>query len=312
MTLLYYHDDYLRHDTGHHPETAGRLRAIVTHLQHLALWDQCRRPDVPLADIDQIARVHDRDYIRQIEDLTNSGGGRIEADTVVSSASYAAARRAVGAACDAVRRVVEGEDRSALCLVRPPGHHALRAAPMGFCLFNNIAIAAQLAIDRWKLDRVLIVDWDVHHGNGTQDAFWTSSRVGFYSVHRWPFYPGTGAADETGAGEGHGLTCNLPIPFGTPRDVYLTRVRESLTAFADRVRPELILLSAGFDSHRLDPIGSLGLEAEDFATLTQLVLELANAHCQGRVVSTLEGGYNLQQLPLCVAEHLQVLLSAQA
>jgi acetoin utilization deacetylase AcuC-like enzyme len=308
MTLLYYHDDYLRHDTGRHPETAARVRAIVDHLQQASSWSRCRRPDVPLADIDLVAMVHDRDYIRRIEAEAHRGGARVEVDTVVSRHSFTAALRAVGAVCDATRRVAAGEDASALCLVRPPGHHALRAAPMGFCLFNNVAIAAQLAIEQLGAQRVLIVDWDVHHGNGTQDMFWTSSRVGFYSVHRWPFYPGTGAADETGAGEGLGMTCNVPIEFGTSRADCLNRVEQSLTAFAEHVRPELIFISAGFDSHRLDPIGSLGLEAEDFATLTHLVRRLAAAHCQGRIVSALEGGYNLEQLPRCVAEHLQALL----
>jgi acetoin utilization deacetylase AcuC-like enzyme len=308
LTLLYYHDDFLRHETGRHPESADRLRAVTGHLRQQGIWDRCHRPDVPMADIDLVVLVHDRDYIQRIEKVASDGGGRVEADTVVSPQSYAVAMRAVGATCDAVRRVTAGEDSSAFCLVRPPGHHALRAAPMGFCLFNHIAIAAQMAIEQTPIRRVLIVDWDVHHGNGTQDAFWTHSNVGFYSVHRWPFYPGSGTADETGAGEGVGMTCNVPVEFGTPRTTYLNQVQESLTAFADRVQPELILISAGFDSHRLDPVGSLGLEAEDFATLTRLVQQLANRYCQGKIVSLLEGGYSIQHLPLCVAEHLTSLL----
>jgi acetoin utilization deacetylase AcuC-like enzyme len=307
MTLLYYHADYLQHDTGRHPENADRLRHVTRRLQQ-GLWDRCQRPDVPLADVGQVALIHDRQYVAWLADVTRQGGGRVEVDTVVSRASYDVALRAAGAACDAVQRVVGGEETTALCLVRPPGHHALHQAPMGFCLFNNIAIAAQLAIDRLQLDRVLIVDWDVHHGNGTQDAFWQSERVGYFSVHRWPFYPGTGAADERGAGAGLGATCNLPLTFGISRAEYLRRVEHALTEFADRIRPDLLLVSAGFDAHRLDPIGSLGLEADDFAALTQLVLRLAATHCQGRLVSLLEGGYNLEQLPLCVEQHLLTLL----
>jgi acetoin utilization deacetylase AcuC-like enzyme len=207
--------------------------------------------------------------------------------------------------------VLAGEDRTALCLVRPPGHHALADRAMGFCLFNNIAVAARTAIDEHGLDRVLVVDWDVHHGNGTQDIFYTDDRVGFLSIHRWPFYPGTGAVDETGAGAGLGATRNLPIEFGTPRDAYREKFRHELEDFANRVKPQLVLISAGFDSHRDDPIGSLGLEVEDFADLTQCVLDVANVHAGGRVVSLLEGGYHPKRLAECVAEHLQGLLQSR-
>ena len=181
---------------------------------------------------------------------------------------------------------------------------------MGFCLFNSIAIAACVARYEHGLDRILIVDWDVHHGNGTQDTFYADGRVAFFSIHRWPFYPGTGAADETGTGDGLGATRNLPIAFGTPRAVYRELFRNELEQFAARIRPQLVLISAGFDSHRTDPIGSLGLEVEDFAELTRDVLDVAAADADGRVVSVLEGGYNPPVLAECVETHLLTLLQS--
>jgi acetoin utilization deacetylase AcuC-like enzyme len=217
---------------------------------------------------------------------------------------------AAGAACDAVDRVLSGEDRTALCIVRPPGHHALPERAMGFCLFNSIAIAARCAVDKHNLDRVLIVDWDVHHGNGTQDIFYADGRVGFFSIHRWPFYPGTGASDETGTGTGLGMTRNVPVPFGTSRDAYRDAFRDGLEEIAARIKPQLVLVSAGFDAHREDPIGSLGLEVEDFGVLTKDVLDVASVHSGGRVVSLLEGGYNVERLAESVALHLEGLLDA--
>ena len=215
---------------------------------------------------------------------------------------------AAGAACDAVRRVLAGEDASALCLVRPPGHHALRRRAMGFCLLGHVAVAARWALDKAGLDRALIVDWDVHHGNGTQDMFYDDPRIGYLSIHRWPFYPGTGAADETGAGSGLGFTRNLPIAFGTPRRDYLAAFADGLAKFAAHVKPQLVLVSAGFDAHAADPIGSLGLETEDFGELTRTVAEIACDHCQGRMVSVLEGGYNPPVLAETIAVHLEQLL----
>jgi acetoin utilization deacetylase AcuC-like enzyme len=242
--------------------------------------------------------------------MAASGGGQPDSDTVVSLQSYDVALLAAGAACDAVDRVIAGESKTALCVVRPPGHHALADRAMGFCLFNNIAIAACVARDEYQLDRVLIVDWDVHHGNGTQDAFYSDGRVGFLSSHRWPFYPGTGDVDETGTGDGLGATCNLPIAFGTPRDIYLDRFTAALDDFAARIRPQIVLVSAGFDSHRTDPVGSLGLETEDFAKLTAIVKAVAGVHAIGRIVSILEGGYNPPVLAECVETHLRGLMDS--
>ncbi len=248
-----------------------------------------------------------RPISKEVGEFIRRGGGRIEVDTVLSPGSLEAALLAAGAVRDAVGRVVGGEDTTALCLVRPPGHHALPAAAMGFCLFNNVAIGARMAVQELQLDRVLVVDWDVHHGNGTQESFWRDEQIGFLSIHRWPFYPGTGDADETGSGPGLGTTLNLPVPFGTPRAEYLARFTGELNRLADRIKPQLVIISAGFDSHRTDPVGSLGLETEDFATLTQAVRAVADQHAGGRIVSVLEGGYNPPVLAECVGLHLAEL-----
>jgi acetoin utilization deacetylase AcuC-like enzyme len=284
------------------------LSQVVSHLQREALIAQCRREIWQPISPARLARVHQPEYSAHVQTLAQQGGARVEQDTVICPASFDVACLGAGAVADAVDRVLKGQDKNALCLIRPPGHHALTAEAMGFCLFNNIAIGARVATEEYQLDRVLIVDWDVHHGNGTQATFWTDPRVGFFSIHRWPFYPGTGDTDETGAGPGLGTTVNLPVQFGTPRDEYLQRFQTALENFADRLRPQLILISAGFDSHRDDPVGSLELETEDFITLTQIVQSVANTHCQGRVVSVLEGGYNPGILAGCVEVHLHELL----
>jgi acetoin utilization deacetylase AcuC-like enzyme len=238
------------------------------------------------------------------------GGGRFDSDTVVSSRSYEVALSAAGAAVAAVDAVLEQPGRRAFCLIRPPGHHATQNRAMGFCLFNNIAIAAHRAITHHKLERILIVDWDVHHGNGTQDIFYSDPRVMFFSIHRYPFYPGTGAANETGTGPGLGFTRNEPVSFGTSRAEYLKTFEQALADSAAKIDPQLVLMSAGFDAHALDPIGSLGLDTEDFEAMTDSVTKLANAHCQGRVVSLLEGGYNIPILAECIASHLLRLIES--
>jgi acetoin utilization deacetylase AcuC-like enzyme len=308
MTLLHYDPLFLEHDTGRHPENAGRLRPLIKHLDASGLSARCERVAWEPVSIERLCRVHTSQHVDAVKAFAQRGGGQIEVDTVVSPKSYDVALMAAGAVCDAVTRVVRGHQQRALCLVRPPGHHALADNPMGFCLFNNVATGARLAIDEFELQRVLIVDWDVHHGNGTQAIFWKDSQVGFFSAHRYPFYPGTGASDETGAGEGLGTTYNLPIKFGISREDYVAGVGAQLERFADKIKPQLIIISAGFDSHRSDPIGSLGLESEDFVPLTQLVLDIANTHAEGRVVSVLEGGYNPSALTECVAVHLEELL----
>jgi acetoin utilization deacetylase AcuC-like enzyme len=307
MPVLFTDPIFLQHETGPHPESPERLRTVQRVLSETGtLHDWDVRSPRPVA-AEQLHRVHPATYMESVRRFAESGGGRIETDTVVSPASYDVALRAAGAGVEAVDAVLGENARAAVCLVRPPGHHAGASTPMGFCLFNNVAVAAEHARASHGLSRVLIVDWDVHHGNGTQDLFYESPAIWFLSVHRWPFYPGTGAADETGAGAGRGTTFNLPLPFGTSRKEYRERFHTLLRDAADRCRPELVLISAGFDAHAADPIGSLGLESEDFTDLTRLVRDVADQHCGGKIVSVLEGGYNVEKLAESVVCHLNAL-----
>ncbi len=308
--LLYTDDLFLEHDTGDHPERAFRLKTAVDRLSESGLTGRCEQPTWAAASLEQVTRIHQPDYVNWVDSFVRQGGGRIEADTVACPKSYEVAMHAAGAVCDAVGKVASGAEKRSLCLVRPPGHHALAAAPMGFCLFNNAAIAAREAINQHGLDRVLIVDWDVHHGNGTQDSFWEDEQVGFFSAHRWPFYPGSGARQETGSGKGLGTTCNLPLEFGTSRDDYLGQFTNALGGFVAKINPQLIIISAGFDAHREDPVGSLGLEAEDFGKLTRLLIDMADVCAEGRLISVLEGGYNPQALADSLEAHLTELLGA--
>lgn len=268
---------------------------------------QCTQPTVAPLTIDQLATVHHPDVADYLQASCQQGGGRIEADTVVSPESFEVGLLAAGACCDAVKAVMRGEEQNAFCVVRPPGHHATPSLSMGFCLFNNIALAARTVLAEGAT-KALIVDWDVHHGNGTQDAFYDDPQVHFLSLHRSPFYPGTGLATETGTGRGLGTTLNVPLRIGISRKDYLAAFTANLEKACSAVKPDLILISAGFDAHAQDPIGSLGLEAEDFFTMTQQLRQAAQTYCQGRIVSCLEGGYHLERLPECVTAHLSALL----
>lgn len=310
--LLYQSETFLAHQTGKgHPENRRRIEAIAAALASSGIEQRAVCPAWQAAMRQDLERVHTSDYLDALATFVNQGGGLIERDTMVSDRSLEVAMLASGAICDAVGRVLsdaaEAPTPIAFAAVRPPGHHALAGAAMGFCLLNHIAVAARYATDRLQLDRVLIIDWDVHHGNGTQAIFWEDPRVGFYSIHRWPFYPGTGDSNETGAGRGAGTTMNVPITYGTSRREYLETFASSVTTFASRIKPQLILISAGFDAHRLDPVGSLGLESEDFATMTDIVLALAHEYAGGRIVSALEGGYHPAALAESVIAHLERL-----
>jgi acetoin utilization deacetylase AcuC-like enzyme len=313
MTLLYSDPLFLKHDTGMHPEKADRLRAITTQLDKTGLAKKCTAGAYKPLSEEAVLKVHAAREVTKIKQLAEHGGGRVDPDTVVSVDSFQVGLAAAGACVAAVDAVLKGTDRNALCLVRPPGHHATPTRAMGFCLFNNIALAANHAKQAHKLTRILIVDWDVHHGNGTQDIFYEDPEVVFFSIHRFGmgFYPGTGNKDETGRGKGLGHIFNEPVRYGTSRKEYHSRFSAMLAKAADTIKPELVLLSAGFDAHAKDPIGSLGLETEDFVTLSKQVLDVAKMHCQGRLVSCLEGGYNLEALAEAVQSHLETLLAAK-
>ena len=306
MTLLYLDDDFALHQTGQHPECPMRIIRTNQRLRESGLVDALVTPTWSAASVQELTEVHGADYLAQVREWSIAEAGRVEADTVVSKESWSCATRGAGAAIDAVKRVVSGEAQRAFCAVRPPGHHALPSAPMGFCLLNNVAIAARAALIA-GLDRVMIIDWDVHHGNGTQDVFYEDGRVGFYSIHRSPFYPGTGSRSETGTGKGLGYILNKPVAANITTDEFFSAFERDIEDLANKIQPQLILISAGFDAHRLDPVGSLCLEAEDFAVLTQRVHDLAKAHCDGKIVSLLEGGYHLEALPDCVEQHVRAL-----
>ncbi len=309
MAILYLGDVFLEHDTGAHPECARRLKTVYAHLRKTGLIGRFEQGALRQATGDEVKRVHAADYLRTLAAFAAHGGGHIDGDTVVSPRSYDVALHAAGAAVDAVGQVLSGKHTAACCLTRPPGHHSLPSQAMGFCLLNNAAVAACHAIEAHGLSRVLIVDWDVHHGNGTQDIFYERADVCFFSAHRYPFYPGTGAEDETGSGAGLGATFNLPLRFGITRRQYVDRFTLKLGQAAAFSKPELVLISAGFDAHAQDPIGSLGLESEDFAELTRRVSDVAEQYAGGRIVSLLEGGYNVDALAESVAYHLEALIA---
>ncbi|MEI8019467.1 MAG: histone deacetylase [Schlesneria sp.] len=311
MTILYTDDRFLDHETGTHRERPERLVAIREELMRTGLAAKCQSAQTRVATVDELSKIHGGMYVGRVAQYAKEGGGWIEGDTFMSPKSYDVACRAAGTAIAAVDAVMKGADKQALCLVRPPGHHALVHEAMGFCLFNNIALAADHAVKHHHLERVLVVDWDVHHGNGTQDIFYERDDVWFLSAHRSPFYPGTGAKDETGTGKGLGTKFNLPVAFGTSRKDYLTRFESLLIDAAKKCQPQMVLISAGFDAHAQDPIGSLGLETEDFETLTRMVMQVAKTYSQGRIVSCLEGGYHVQRLAESVACHLETLLTVK-
>jgi acetoin utilization deacetylase AcuC-like enzyme len=312
MTLLYTDPLFLKHETGRHVEVPDRLRAITARLDRAGLPKKCTPGTYQPLTEEAVARVHAAKQVQQVKQVAAHGGGRIDPDTVVSPDSFAVALAAAGACAAAVDAVMNGPERTALCLVRPPGHHATPTRSMGFCLFNNVALAAHHARKEHRLTRVLIVDWDVHHGNGTQDIFYEDPEVMFFSIHRFGmgFYPGTGDVDETGRGKGEGYTLNVPVRLGTSRKEYADRFSRALEKAAAKIRPELVLVSAGFDAHAQDPLGGMPLEAEDFAAFTRQVIDVARAHAGGRLVSCLEGGYNLDALAESVEAHLEGLLAA--
>jgi len=312
VTAVIYDPIYNKHFAGTgHPESPRRLEAIMGLLNETDFAGRLEIIKPRDATDDEILAVHSKQYLALVRSDITSGRKMLSTgDTNVCAESLDAAIKAAGGICLAVDQVVTGKYRNAFCPVRPPGHHAGENRGSGFCVFNNVAIAARHAQIAHKISRVLIADWDVHHGNGTQETFYSDPSVFFFSTHQWPLYPGTGRADETGAGNGAGTTINCPFGAGAGHEQIVGAFRNKLIEAADRFKPELVLISAGFDSRLGDPLGGFCLTDEDFAELTGIMLDIARKHASGRLVSTLEGGYNPAGLAKAVGAHCQALASA--
>ena len=295
-----------RHDTGWgHPEHVGRLRAIPKALrEEPELFGRIQHVEARHASVDELRLAHDAGYIEQVREIVAAGGGRLDADTVASEGSWDAATAAAGAVLDGIDFAFGNGPRRSFCAVRPPGHHALHDRAMGFCLFGSVAIGAHYARARHGAERVLIVDWDVHHGNGTQALVEHERDIHFVSMHQWPWYPGTGAADDRGP---HRNVWNVPMRAGLPAATYVDALREAIDAATTGFTPDVVLISAGFDSMLGDPLGAFTLEVEDFELLTRHLVERAEMWCGGRVVSALEGGYAPERLGVACVRHLAAL-----
>lgn len=308
--IFYYHPIFLEHLQGlRHPENADRLRIIINFLQEKGVWEQLYVKAPSPAEIKWIETNHSPSYIRSIEEacrrapLILDGG-----DTLVTTRSYEAALYAVGACLGGIDDLMNNRADSVFCAVRPPGHHAEYAEAMGFCLFNNVAIAARYAIDRYSLQRIFIMDWDVHHGNGTQDSFYESVEVYFCSIHEWPRYPGTGQAFEKGRGLGNGYTLNIPLSAGGGDEVYFSVLRDQVIPELRHYKPDLLIISAGFDAHNDDPLAQMTLSTNAFGEMTRMLRREMKQQHGGKILSVLEGGYNHHNLAESVLAHLEALV----
>jgi acetoin utilization deacetylase AcuC-like enzyme len=303
------HADVGRHDTGWgHPEHVGRLRAIPRALRNdYELFHLLEHREARHASPEELALAHDARYVDAVRAMAEAGGGRLDADTVVSEGSWAAATAGAGAVLDAIDLAFGAGPRRSFCAVRPPGHHALRATGMGFCLFGNVAIGAHYARARHGAERVLIVDWDVHHGNGTQALVEDTADIHFVSMHQWPWYPGTGAASDHGP---HGSVWNVPMAPGQPRERYVDALLAAVDDAVEGYVPDLVMISAGFDSLAGDPLGGFTLEMDDVERLTLEMVSRAEQWCGGRVVSALEGGYAPERLGEACVRHMRALVGA--
>ncbi len=305
---LVYDPIYLEHDTGDHVENSQRLVAVMSYLKETGTKDELTCLPARPALLEELAMIHTPEYISYVKSKAEEGGGWLDPDTVMSPKSYEAASYAAGGLMVVVEGVTKGEVDTAFALIRPPGHHAVHDRAMGFCIFNNVAIAAKFALSKLSLNRILIADFDVHHGNGTQDAFYADPKVLYFSTHQYPFYPGTGWMDETGTGEGEGTTVNFPMAAGWGDEEYLRAFNEVLVPVAQRFQPQLILVSAGFDAHWADQLAMMRVSVEGFAQMTMILKELAAELCKGRLVFTLEGGYDLQVVASSIKAVFDVLL----
>jgi acetoin utilization deacetylase AcuC-like enzyme len=310
MGLYLHHPSSFEHDTGPHPENADRLRAIEAALERRD-WLGLERVEAPAATREQLLRVHPSEHVERIRRLSEDGGGMIDMDTVASSGSYVAALHAAGGAVAAVDRLLAGGHGFAFCGLRPPGHHAETSTAMGFCLFNNAAVAARHAIAEHGVERVVVLDWDVHHGNGTAEVFYETAEVLYFSIHQSPLYPGTGAASETGVGEGEGHTVNLPVPPGSGGGEFLSLVEDVVVPRAREYAPGLIIVSAGYDAHRADPLAQCTLGERDYGAMAAAIRDLG-AELGIPVLVCLEGGYDLDALAASVVATLEALGGSEA
>ena len=310
-TAIVHHPVYEQHDTGdNHPESPARYVAVMNALRDDAeLWSQILELEAPPAPRGDVQAAHTPQHFKRVERAVSEGRGFLDADTIVSMRSLDAALRAAGGACRAVDAIMSGEARNAFLPARPPGHHATSENAMGFCLFNTVAVAARYAQSRYpaEIERVAVIDWDVHHGNGTQGIFYDDPKVFFFSAHQYPWYPGTGSRGENGQGRGRGYTLNVPLKAATPARVHRRTFDAALEEIGDKFTPDLIMISAGFDAHAADPLGQLLLEDEDFVEMTRTVKQWAANVCAGRIVSCLEGGYNLATLGATAHAHVRTL-----
>jgi acetoin utilization deacetylase AcuC-like enzyme len=308
-----FHEACLAHDAGaSHPERPARLQAVGERVRQSGLAQHLASCPGRAASTADLALAHDPRYVEAVRRACAAGGGALDPDTTIGPASWEAALCATGGLLEACERVLAGEWSNAFVPVRPPGHHAEFGAAMGFCLFNSVAVAARALRQQHGIARVAILDWDVHHGNGTQHAFESDASVYYASLHKWPLYPGTGAASERGLGAGRGTTLNCPMEAGAGDAEWLEAFETLVLPALDGFRPEFVLVSAGFDGHRLDPLAGTNLTEDGYRRMTRGLLEVAARHARGRLVSVLEGGYHLEALAACAAAHLEELIGARA